>query len=542
MDEDSFSRTMKASFSTATKPHSSDNAVDRLKLLLGRLQGRIDESPRSETDESKRVPHAEPTQHPSTGDLSGMISQHKAFVSHLQSQADFYEAQLSRSVGGDTKEKEIGSFESDSLGGSERREESASSVGYRDGTSSGKCGNWIETLTIRKLKKEKADLVDLCSALQETLRRFRDREVESQKQLQKALEIVERGNAAQLDAEERAKQLEADVNVLEEKANENEAECNRMRTATEESKSTEINELRREMGDMERELAEARLKTERLDRQKGHLEQDIASLKEKAFVVEKQKEEAVGDLMEKLRRAEQERTDVWRLLQDEKSSCVKLKDGQHKMRIEIETKTWELEERARRAEKWGGECEEKCLALQDKLTQIEKQFIECKRSKDNVEYHSKLLAKEKRGLEKRLEDVELKINRVEDEAEGRCNDLKQVLDESKEETEKWKEQVTSVKETFHSSIKRLQQDARSTAQQLKNKTIQLQQEAAEYAEECSILRRQNHDLKQLLEETDQRAITSHKHVLSLMQRQKELLEDRQDLCRKLDHLTAAQQN
>ena len=116
--------------------------------------------------------------------------------------------------------------------------------------------------------REKADLVDLCSALQETLRRFRDREVESQKQLQKALEIVERGNAAQLDAEERAKQLEADVNVLEEKANENEAECNRMRTATEESKSTEINELRREMGDMERELAEARLKTERLDRQK----------------------------------------------------------------------------------------------------------------------------------------------------------------------------------------------------------------------------------------------------------------------------------
>ena len=91
-----------------------------------------------------------------------------------------------------------------------------------------------------------------------------------------------------------------------------------------------------------------------------------------------------------------------------------------------------------------------------------------------MEYHSKLLAKEKRGLEKRLEDVELKINRVEDEAgvseqvyiclgspirclsEGRCNDLKQVLDESKEETEKWKEQVTSVKETFHSSIKRLQ--------------------------------------------------------------------------------------
>ena len=33
-----------------------------------------------------------------------------------------------------------------------------------------------------------------------------------------------------------------------------------------------------------------------------------------------------------------------------------------------------------------------------------------------MEYHSKLLAKEKRGLEKRLEDVELKINRVEDEA------------------------------------------------------------------------------------------------------------------------------
>eukprot|EP00118_Oscarella_pearsei_P012144 m.86798 g.86798 ORF g.86798 m.86798 type:complete len:522 (+) comp36513_c0_seq1:153-1718(+) len=484
---------------------------------------------------------------PSVDELSRMVSQHKQFVCHLQTQATFYEAELAKVTSEEASERaEESQIDGSSSGGQVEASLPIKEVCCLNASSSGfalksasNSGSWIEALTIRKLKQEKSDLVELCSALQKTLSRFHSHEIDSQRQLQKALEVVELGNEAKAQAEVKVDQLQMKLASLAKKVEQEEIKHRQTCSEIEESKSAEIEEQKKEMEKVGKKLLETQRKLDKEERQKGALEQEVVVQKEKILYLKRQLEDASGDLLDKTKKMELEKKDLRRLVEEEKLKCARLKDSKHKMRNEIESTTWELEERAKRAEKWSSECEAKCFTFQENIIQLEKHILDGNRSKSDAEYKTKVLEKEKKHLEKRVEELEWRMNELHQDSETAISELKQVLEDSKEDAEKRKLEITSLKGSFHLNIKKLQKEAQSNAEHIEAKVIELQKKATQYQDDCSTLKQQNHRLKKLLKETDDRAMSSHQQVLALMLRQKELMEDRQVLFTQLDHFSSA---
>ncbi|XP_062502659.1 serologically defined colon cancer antigen 8 homolog isoform X2 [Corticium candelabrum] len=392
---------------------------------------------------------------------------------------------------------------------------------------------WPEARAIVQLQREKNDALELCKALQETLAQFHRQEREVQIRMRQALDCIQKADEFKAEAEKSQRELLEQMEQIEVVHQE---QLSSMEESYEKKLQGISHERQSQIDYLNQKLSETTEEVEGLKRQLEKSRREVEQEKDKATRSEEKRKHDYKRLQDEISRTEAKHTREMELKDDRLDEATDTNRLQSKQQQTLEEQLEVLQLRLQTYERDCVSAQDKSCSLQERVSSLQKELAEYERQNAVLLEKLNAAGEEKKDLERSVCHLQLLVHKTRVQAEGSFGDLGSMVEEQKQLAARWKRESELLADRLQETTARLQQQRKLEQTAVQEEIESLEKKLVDSQLQCVRHGAVHQEMQQLLRETDQRAITSQKQVLVLLERQKNLLEERQSLCGKLEQL------
>nr|XP_048292388.1 serologically defined colon cancer antigen 8 isoform X1 [Myodes glareolus] len=404
----------------------------------------------------------------------------------------------------------------------------------------------VHVQTIETLTKERDDLMSALVSVRSSLAEVQQRETSAYKQVKHAVQMTEEASFEKTKALIQCEQLKSELERQTERLEKELA-------AQQEKRAFEKEMIRKEVA-KEREDAESKILI---------LSQNIAKLEAQVETVTREKVSAVSQLEDVQSRLASQEADVSKVCGEmrfqlnktkmEKDEAEKehreykaksqrdleIKDEEiEKLRLELSESRQHVEQERQKAAR----ARQECLQVTELLGESERQLHLTRLEKDSIQQSFSNEAKaqalqaqqREQELTQKIQQMEAQHDKTENEQYSLLTSQNAFLTKLKEECRTLARKLEKISQKSRSEIVRLSQEKRYMCDKLE----QLQKRNNELEEQCVQHGRVHETMKERLRQLDKHGQATAQQLVQLLNKQNQLLLERQNLSEEVDRLRA----
>ncbi|XP_059841588.1 serologically defined colon cancer antigen 8 homolog isoform X4 [Hypanus sabinus] len=366
----------------------------------------------------------------------------------------------------------------------------------------------VHMQTIDSLKKERDELMCMLSNMRSSLSEMQARENSAYQQVKQSTEIAEEANLEKIQAVVHCEQLKSELMRQKE-------------------------ELERELAYQQEKIAIAKKAVqEEMRKEREELASKVSCLSENVACLESRLQRLIREKDSACSQLEATRKQL-------KQTEMEVNKEQHKLELEINETKCHLE----RVQQDAAKTKDECLKLIELLSKAEHQLHLTRMEKDSLlRSHSddvKSLAFQSKHREQELTE---KIQQMEAQHDKTVNELETLLRSQSALTNKLKTECHTLSQKLQKITEKNRAEVGQLCQEneyLQERLEKLQARNDEMENQCIQHGTMHERMKQRLQQLDQHSQASAQQVMELLQKQNELMRERQTLLEKLQSLQSS---
>ncbi|XP_066919327.1 sodium channel and clathrin linker 1-like isoform X2 [Clytia hemisphaerica] len=395
-----------------------------------------------------------------------------------------------------------------------------------------------------KLRCEKNELEEQVTSLQKKNSILEDNEHQAVLRVRDSVQMVENALLEREQAVVREQQKSQEVLRLQE------AITNLMKQADEQRKkevanvksqmNKQLQQLLADIQDFELEAAEKQVLYEKLQREKGAIEKEL----EKMYIVGPEEVTKSGQVFDELHRriASIELSRDEHILKVEQMEAA-MRRNQSKFDNESTVYLSQIAEYKKQVKNLKNDMEqisESRLTLLDEVNGLRKELLN--KCEDNATLDitcASQVSSIQQKLDLKEKEYENRLRACEESHRESLNDLREMLADQQKTHSKYREETRTINQNQENTITQLRQESKHMKRRnndLKNAYNEVQHKYEQMEKEYLGCHTSLEKMQDLYSDSEERADTANTQVYSLMNREKQLIQDRKSLNRKVDEL------
>jgi chromosome segregation ATPase len=184
----------------------------------------------------------------------------------------------------------------------------------------------------------------------------------------------------------------------------------------------------------------------------------------------------------------------------------------NKEQLVLEEKFKILQQQVQRYEIDCATAQDKSCALQELVGDLKRKLSETEKQNITLQQSLAVVKEERNELDRTVRQLRLQMHQIKNEAGDSLDELRELVEEQKELTGKWKQECKLLANQIKGSSARLQEQHQSEISTLREEIDNLEKKFTESRSQCVRHKTVHREMQQLLTDTDQRAVTSQKQA------------------------------
>ncbi|XP_068701911.1 sodium channel and clathrin linker 1-like isoform X1 [Montipora foliosa] len=394
------------------------------------------------------------------------------------------------------------------------------------------------------LRSEKTDLEDTIGALQKKSSQLERREFEAISHVRDSVQMVENAILERDQALVREQQKAQEVNRLQEVINKLLREAGKRTReevdAVRKQCNKNIQKLMEELHYLEMQGAEKQAQLERSLREKSAVEKELKKLYEEGPTEIARAGMTFEELQKRAGLAERSRDEALRKVDSLNLSIKKLETKHEQEKSHGESQNGELKRRLKDLEEENEEISESRIQLIDEIDKLKRELLSATQVKENAQHQCVTEVETlKQQHELREKEFETRLRSVEETNRRSVNELRDMLTAQQKLGAQWKEESKAVTHKFEQTVHRLRQEINEQKRINDELSSQLGEEKRRTKQlEAKIISAKHSEgkLQSMVVDAETRADAASTQVSTLLNREKQLLEERKLLNREFERL------
>ncbi|XP_072368752.1 serologically defined colon cancer antigen 8 homolog isoform X4 [Scyliorhinus torazame] len=404
-----------------------------------------------------------------------------------------------------------------------------------------------ELKAVERLRKERDDLMNLLATLRSNVIEMQAREDSACRQVKQATEVAEEANLEKIQALVHCEQLKNEMlrqkERLERELGSQQEKIANAKKAVHEEMRKEREALASKVTCLSENVACLEGQLQRLVRERDSVCNQLEEAQKKLTNHELEINQESGELRYQLNQVKMEKEEVEKEFRDYKTKMLRELELREQDLQKLELKLNETKCHLEHVQQDAARSKDECLKLMELLSKSEHQLHLTRMEKDSLlRSHSddvKALAfqsqQREQELTERIQQMEAQHDKTVNELEILLSSQNTLINKLKTECHNLNQKLQKITEKNRSEIGQLCQDK----EYLQERIEKLQARNDEMENQCIQHGTMHERMKQRLQQLDQHSQASAKQVLELLQRQNELLKERQTLLEKVQCLKSS---
>uniref|UniRef100_A0A8C9AN25 SHH signaling and ciliosis regulator SDCCAG8 n=1 Tax=Prolemur simus TaxID=1328070 RepID=A0A8C9AN25_PROSS len=404
--------------------------------------------------------------------------------------------------------------------------------------------NNVHIQTIERLTKERDDLMSVLVSVRSSLADVQQREASAYEQVKQAVQMTEEANFEKTKALIQCEQLKSELERQRERLEKELASQQGKRAFAKEMMRKEITKEREDMGSkilmLSENIAQLEAQVEKVTREKISAINQLEEIQKQLTSQEVDVSKVCGEMRYQLNKTQRQKDEAEKEHKEYRAKTnrdLEIKDQEiEKLRMELSASKQHLEQAQQKAAR----AREECLKLTELLGESEHQLHLTRLEKDSIQQSFSNEAKaqalqaqqREQELTQKIQQMEAQHDKTENEQYSLLNSQNTFLTKLKEEYCTLAKKLEQISQKSRSEIAQLSQEKRYTYDKLEK----LQRRNDELEQQCVQHGRVHETMKQRLQQLDKHSQATAQQLVQLLNKQNELLLERQSLSEEVDRL------
>jgi len=397
---------------------------------------------------------------------------------------------------------------------------------------------------VGRLRSEKAELEERVGVLQKKSSEQEQREFEAISHVRDSVQMVENAILERDQALVREQQKAQEVNrlqevitkILREAGKRTREEVDAVRNQC----NKNIQKLMEEMHFLEMEGAEKQAQLERSLREKSAVEKELEKLYQEGPAEIARAGMTYDELQKRTSQAERTRDEALRKVDSLNSTLKKTETKHEQEKSQGASEISELRRRIKQLEEENEEISDNRLQLIDEIDKQKRELLSARQAKEAAEHQCVTEVDSlKQQHEIREREFESRLRNVEEMNRRSVNELREMLTAQQKLGAQWKEESKAVNHKFEQTVNELRQEINKQKRRNDELNRQLNEERQrreELESKLSASKLSQEKLQSMVVDAETRADASSSQVTTLLNRERQLLQERKLLNRELERL------
>ncbi|XP_016006725.2 serologically defined colon cancer antigen 8 isoform X3 [Rousettus aegyptiacus] len=406
--------------------------------------------------------------------------------------------------------------------------------------------NNVHIQTIERLTKERDDLMEALVSARGGLADARHREAGACEQVKQAVRAAEEANFEKTKALIQCEQFRSELERQTERLHKELSSQQEKRALEKEMMRKEITKEREDMSSkmltLSQNIAQLEAEVEKVTREKVSAVNQLEEIQSQLSSREMDVTKVCGEMRYQLNKTKMEKDEAEKEHREYRTKTnrdLEIKDQEvEKLTLELSESKKLLEQEQQKAAR----AREECLRLTELLGESEHQLHLTRLEKESIQQSFSNKAKaqalqaqqREQELTQKIQQMEAQHDKTENEQYSLLTSQNTFLTKLKEECCTLAKKLEQISQKSRSEIAQLSQEKRYTCDKLKK----LQKRNVELEEQCVQHGRLHEQMKQRLKQLDKHSQATAQQLLQLLNKQDELLLERQTLSEEVDRLRA----
>ncbi|XP_069340645.1 serologically defined colon cancer antigen 8 isoform X1 [Eulemur rufifrons] len=402
----------------------------------------------------------------------------------------------------------------------------------------------VHMQTIERLTKERDDLMSVLVSVRSSLADVQQREARAYEQVKQAVQMTEEANFEKTKALIQCEQLKSELERQRERLEKELASQQEKRAFAKEMMRKEITKEREDMGSkmlmLSENIAQLEAQVEKVTREKISAINQLEEIQKQLASQEVDVSKVCGEMRYQLNKTQRQKDEAEKEHKEYRAKTnrdLEIKDQEmEKLRMELSASKQHLEQEQQKAAR----AREECLKLTELLGESEHQLHLTRLEKDSIQQSFSNEAKaqalqaqqREQELTQKIQQMEAQHDKTENEQYSLLNSQNTFLTKLKEEYCTLAKKLEQISQKSRSEIAQLSQEKRYTYDKLEK----LQRRNDELEQQCVQHGQVHETMKQRLRQLDKHSQATAQQLVQLLNKQNELLLERQSLSEEVDRL------
>lgn len=404
----------------------------------------------------------------------------------------------------------------------------------------------VHIQTIETLTKERDDLMSVLVSVRSSLAEVQERESSAYKQVKHAVQMTEEANfektKALIQCEQLRSELERQTDRLEKELSSQEEKRALEKETTKREVTREREEAEAKMLVLSQNIAKLEAQVEKVTREKTSAVSQLEEVQNQLASQEMDVTKVCGEMRFQLNKTKMEKDEAEKEHKEYKAKSQKdleMKDQEiEKLRLELSESMQQVEQEQQKAAR----ARQECLQVTELLGESERQLHLTRLEKDSIQQSFSNEAKaqalqalqREQELTQKIQQMETQHDKTDSEQYLLLTSQNTFLTKLKEECCILAKKLEKVSLKSRSEIVRLSQEKRYLCDKLEK----LQKRNDELEEQCVQHGRVHETMKERLRQLDKHGQATAQQLVQLLNKQNQLLLERQNLSEEVDRLRA----
>ncbi|XP_078370548.1 sodium channel and clathrin linker 1-like [Oculina patagonica] len=397
---------------------------------------------------------------------------------------------------------------------------------------------------VGRLRSEKAELEERLEVLQKRSSEQEQREFEAISHVRDSVQMVENAILERDQALVREQQKTQEVSRLQEVINKVLREAGKRTREEVDSVRNQCNKniqkLMEEMHFLEMEGAEKQAQLERSLREKSAVEKELEKLYQEGPSEIARTGMTFEELQKRTGHAERTRDEALRRVDSLNSTLKKIENKHEQEKSQGASEIGELRRRIKQLEEENEEISDNRLQLIDEIDKQKRELLSATQAKEAAEHQCITeVASLKQQHELREREFESRLRNVEEMNRQSVNELREMLNGQQKLGAQWKEESKAVTQKFEQTVNELRQEINKQKKRnddLNSLVNEERQKREQLDSKVSASKLAQEKLQSMVVDAETRADAASSQVTTLLNRERQLLQERKLLNREFERL------
>jgi len=397
---------------------------------------------------------------------------------------------------------------------------------------------------IGKLRGEKGELEDSILALQKKTAELEDREYQATLHVRDSVQLVENALLEKEQATIKEQQMSQEVERLQDSMSNFIKEAEKKKRIELENQrgqhGRQIERLMEEVHYLEMEGAEKQAQLERAIREKTAVERELEKAYREGPSEASRAGQSIEELQKRLTRLEVSKDDALQQADQLRSSIRNAESQAENEKNFLKSQIADSKKRIRTLEDEVETMGKSRLLLLDEVDQLKRAAIMSNQQHEDAEMKAASeISSLKQKLEVQTKDFESRVRATENLSRKSVEELREMLTAQQRVGNKWKDESKILTQKFESTVGELRREnerLQRKSEEVSKKIASEQRRSEKMERDLLTSKASQEKLQRMAADSEARADAASAQVHTLLNRERQLLQERKELNRKIDHL------